>query len=351
MQNSGGHLKVGTTIDFVSPLESVQLGIRCEKLGFDSLWAVDHLIDTGGTKVEPWTTISAIGVQTKNIRFSTAVTDTQRMHPARTAQTVATLSEITAGRVSLGIGAGEAMNIVPFGLPFDPPKVRAERLGEAIQVIRLLWGSSRNSPVSFEGNYFHLKNAWLDVKTSYHPKIIVGALGGSNGLRIAGEFGNGWVPWVNTPDTYARRLRMVEGFRAASKTTQEGGEFEPIAWIFLSLAEDGPVLREAISNTKKALLAEVHTLKLIGYKPPNELVPYQQMLVEDAADEMINSAESSLPDDLALQFLVSGTPSQIIEGIEQYRKAGARHVVIEFQERGKELLDRFAKSILPHFKS
>ena len=63
------------------------------------------------------------------------------MHPARTAQTVATLSEITGGRVSLGIGAGEAMNIIPFGLPFDAPKVRAERLAEAIQVIRLLWES------------------------------------------------------------------------------------------------------------------------------------------------------------------------------------------------------------------
>jgi len=348
MQRSAS-LKFGTTIDFVPPIEAIQLGVRCEKLGFDSLWAVDHLIDTGGTKVEPWTTISAIGVQTSRIQFATAVTDTQRMHPARTAHTVATLSEITNGRVSLGIGAGEAMNIVPFGLPFDPPKVRAERLGEAIQVIRLLWGSSRSNPVSFEGKHFHLKNAWLDIKTRFNPKIIVGALGGMNGLRIAGEFGDGWLPWVNTPETYGKRLKLVENFRVGSKTARK--DFEPIAWAFLSLAEDGPILHEAISNVKKALLAEIHTLRFMGFKPPKELVPYQQLIVEDRADQLINAAENSLSDDLALQFLVSGSPSHIIERIDQYRKAGAKQIVMEFQERGDEPLEKFAKSILPAFRS
>jgi len=342
-------LKIGTTIDFVPPVESVQLGIRCEKLGFDSLWAVDHLIDTGGSKVEPWTTIAAIGVQTKKIQFSTSVTDTQRMHPARTAQTVATLSEITDGRVSLGIGAGEAMNIIPFGLPFDEPKSRALRLAEAIEVIRLLWGSERSKPVSYQGKYFLLKDAWLDVKTRFSPKIYVGALGGINGLRVAGEDGDGWLPWINNPETYAKRLKVIEKFRVAKGLSMN--DFEPAAWVFLSLAEGGAKLKEAISSTKKALLAEIHTLKFIGFKPVEKLVPYQQMIVSDSADEMINESEQSIPDDLALQFLVAGSPAQIIEKIEAYRKAGAKHLVVEFQERGNEPLERFANSILPHFKS
>ncbi len=342
-------LKVGTTIDFVPPNESIQLGIKCEKLGFDSLWAVDHLIDTGGSKVEPWTTIGAIGVQTARIQFSTSVTDTQRMHPARTAQTVATLSEITGGRVSLGIGAGEAMNLTPFGLPFDSPKVRAERLAEAIQVIRLLWSSERKNPVSFQGNHFRLKNAWLDVKTKFSPKIIVGALGGRNGLRVAGEFGDGWIPWINTPETYAKRLKLVKSFRSAKNL--QNRDFEPIAWIFLSFADTSQKLREAISNTKKALLAEIHTLKFIGFRPSQTLVPYQQMLVDDRADQLISDAENSVSDELALQFLVSGSASAIVERIEEYRKAGAKQIVIEFQERGNEPLEKFAKSILPQFKS
>ena len=65
---------------------------------------------------------------------------------------------------------------------------------------------------------------------------------------------------------------------------------------------------------------------------------------------MINEAENSVPDELAHQFLVSGSISEIVEKIEAYHKAGARHVVIEFQERGNEPLDRFSKTILPHLK-
>jgi phthiodiolone/phenolphthiodiolone dimycocerosates ketoreductase len=343
------HLKIGTTLDFSPPNELIQIGMSCEKLGFDSLWAVDHLIDTGGWKVDPWTVISAIAAQTKRIGFATSVTDTQRIHPARTAQIVATLSEISQGRVDLGIGAGEAMNIVPFGLPFDKPKLRAERLGEAIQVIKLLWSSSRKNPVSFQGNHFQLKEAWLDMKTSFAPKIIVGALGGMNGLRIAGEYGDGWIPWINTPETFAKRLETIRKFRAAKGLAQK--EFEPVAWIFLSFSESRAQLREAISNTKKSLLAEIHTLKFIGFKPADQLVPYQQMIVGDSSDQMINDSENSVPDELALRFLVSGSPSQIIEKMEAFRNAGAKQIVIEFQERGSEPLEKFAKTIIPHFQS
>jgi len=342
-------LKIGTTLDFLPPQELIQFGVKCEKLGFDSLWAVDHLIDTGGWKVEPWTLISAISMLTTKIEFSTAVTDTQRMHPARTAHTVATLSEITRGRLSLGIGAGEAMNIVPFGLKFDLPKARAERLAEAIQVIRLLWRSDRKNPVSFKGNFFKLDNAWLDVKSRYESKIIVGALGGQGGLRVAGEYADGWVPWINTPETYGKRLKMIMDYRAAKNLSRD--DFEPIAWMFVSLAEDEQRHREAISGTKKALLAEIHTLKFIGFKPSEQLVPYQQMIVGDKADQMINDAENSISNDLALQFLVSGTPSEIIERIEAYRKAGAKQIVIEFQERDSALLDKFSSSVISHYKT
>lgn len=335
--------KIGTTLDFVPPAESVELGIHCEKLGFDSLWAVDHLIDNGGIKGEPWTTISAIGVQTKKISFATGVTDPQRAHPARTAHTVATLAEITGGRVSLGIGAGEAMNLIPFGLSFDKPSIRAERLAEAIQVIRLLWSSSRSKPVSFQGKYFQIKNAWLDTPTKYSPKIYVGALGGKQGMKVAGEYGDGWLSWINSPETFSKRLQIAKAAR------KSGENFEAVSWICLSHAEEGPELKEAISYIKKALLAEVHTLEALGLKIPKELVPYQEMIVSDKADEAINTRESLIPDEVALDILVWGSPSQIIEKIERFRRAGATQISVEFVQRGREPLDLFAKNILSQY--
>ena len=118
-------LKIGTVIDDISPSDSLRMALRAEKLGFDSVWFSDHLMDTGGIRIDPWTTIGAISVNTSKIEMCPAVSDVQRIHPAKLAHMTATLSDLSQGRVSLGIGAGEAMNLTPFGITFDPPKQRA----------------------------------------------------------------------------------------------------------------------------------------------------------------------------------------------------------------------------------
>ncbi len=118
-----------------------------------------------------------------------SVSDTQRIHPAKLAHTVATLAELSGGRVALGIGAGEAMNLVPFGIPFDSPKARVQQLEESIEVTRLLWRSNQEDPVSFDGEYFKLKNAWVDLPVLDMPMVYVGALGGRTGARGRGQAG------------------------------------------------------------------------------------------------------------------------------------------------------------------
>src|SRR5438132_10866988 len=92
----GGHAgpKIGTTIDMCGAKDAIRIGTLAEKLGYDSLWFADHFIDTGGMKVDPWSTMGAISQSTNRIVMCSAVTDTQRSHPARTAHTVATLNEI-----------------------------------------------------------------------------------------------------------------------------------------------------------------------------------------------------------------------------------------------------------------
>src|SRR5712692_2078095 len=141
-------MKMGMIIGDVSPTESVEHAVLAEKLGFESVWFSDHLIDAGGITIDPYTTMGAIAAKTSRLKMCAAVSDTQRVHPAKLAHMVATLSDISRGRVWLGIGAGEAMNVVPFGMPFEEPKGRTQRLAEAIQVIKLLWRSSSKSPAS-----------------------------------------------------------------------------------------------------------------------------------------------------------------------------------------------------------
>jgi len=186
-----------------------------EKHGFDSVWIPDHLIEDGAL-VDPWSVMAVIGTQTEHVFLCTGVTDTQRCHPAKTAQSVATVDELSHGRAGLGIGAGEAMNIVPFGISWDKDsRDRAQRLREAIEVIKLLWGSSKENMVNYEGRFFRLKRAWLDQHPTQkpHPPVYVGALSSTRLLELTGEIGEGWFSWLVTPETFRKRQEKIRSLK------------------------------------------------------------------------------------------------------------------------------------------
>ena len=138
----------------MSAHETIKFGVECpnypwevirdtallaEKIGFYSYWIPDHLVATGVRRwdaLHAWSTLCALAVQTKRIKLATGVSDTYRHHPATLAQMAATCDVLSEGRAILGIGIGEAMNLVPFGFPYDKP---VGRTIEAIQIIRRLF--------------------------------------------------------------------------------------------------------------------------------------------------------------------------------------------------------------------
>ncbi len=339
-------MRIGT-IAFSKPArETLQLGILSEKLGFDSFWVTDHLVDLSGTMIDPWTTISAISVQTKRIVMGSSVTDTQRAHPAKTAQVVATLNEISGDRVVLGIGAGEAMNLVPFGIAFDDPEQRIQRLAEAVQVIRALWSSSRESPISFRGKFYHLKKAWLDQKVRRVPRIYVGVFGSRKGLEVVGKYADGWLPWVNTPETFREKCDAIR--KAARKAGRDDRKLDFVAPIYTTLTRDRRRLRRVLNVVKQVLVIERNTLRRLGISPPARLgATYQTVLVRKNVNEMLAKLQDAIPDDVAERFLAHGSPSQILERIEEFRKAGATHLIVQFLENMEPQMGAFSKKILP----
>ena len=134
------------------PWEAVHdIALLAEKTGFDSFWMPDHLVATGVRRwdaLHAWGALCALAVQTKRIKLATGVSDTFRHHPASLAQMAATCDVLSNGRAILGIGIGEAMNLVPFGIPFDKP---VGRTIEAIQIIRRLFSEDF---VDFKGKYY-----------------------------------------------------------------------------------------------------------------------------------------------------------------------------------------------------
>ncbi|MDA4111612.1 MAG: LLM class flavin-dependent oxidoreductase [Thaumarchaeota archaeon] len=343
-------MKIGTIIDDISAPDSLRRGILAEKLGFESLWLSDHLMDTGGIRIDPWSTMGAIAGNTNKIEMCSAVSDFQRVHPAKMAHIVATLADLSNGRVSLGIGAGEAMNLLPFGIVFQPPNMRTRQLAEAIQVAKLLWRSSSSSPVSFDGEYFQLKNAWLDIPIKKVPKVFVGALGGKSALKIAGKYGDGWVSWLNTPETFRKKLDIAKG--AAREDGRNTDQFEASVWIYTVLTNVQKQIDKAMNRAKRGLLAEAQTLKMMGFDRPKELgQSYQNMLVSGDSGKKYSDAQDTVPDELALGCIAAGSASQIFEKIMEFGKIGATRALIHFVGDDENQIQDFASKVLANFPS
>jgi phthiodiolone/phenolphthiodiolone dimycocerosates ketoreductase len=329
-------LRFGLVTSSYPSADIIRSGILAERCSFDSLWIPDHFTDhyPTGDKVDPWTIFSYIGAQTKRIKFSTIVTDTQRTHPARTAHIVATLDEITEGRAMLGIGAGEGMNTIPYGLPFESAADRVLRLREAILVVRALWESTRTERANFEGRFYRLTDAVMDQKPfmRHDPPIYVGAMGTHRTLKLVGELADGWVPWTNSVDTFKRRYDEIREAADAAGRRIESIDMANVTSV--ALTEDPSLQRKALDAMKTELLVTLHpkVLREMGYEveaPPGFDYTYQRVIASEAVAERAGEIAKNMPDELVRRFLIVGNTAEVTEGLARFAKAGVQHLIIK----------------------
>jgi alkanesulfonate monooxygenase SsuD/methylene tetrahydromethanopterin reductase-like flavin-dependent oxidoreductase (luciferase family) len=133
-------------------LDSNPDGIRriaelAEELGFDSVWATEHIIvgpeavDPYGRVYDPLVTLGWIAGWTERIGLGTSIVLVPLHNPMHLAKEVATLQELSGGRFTLGVGMGWHKDEFDFmGVEF---KGRGQRADEAIRLIRALWSGER----------------------------------------------------------------------------------------------------------------------------------------------------------------------------------------------------------------
>ncbi|MCS7051126.1 MAG: LLM class flavin-dependent oxidoreductase [Thermomicrobium sp.] len=165
-----------------------------EDLGFDTAWVVDHFMaadDEDTPYLEAWTLISALGVQTRRLRFGVLVSGNTYRNPGLLAKMAVTLDHASGGRVELGIGAGWwEREHRAYSFPFPSAADRIAMLEEAIQVIDRL---QRERRVRFEGRFYQFRDAPFEPKPIQKPRIplIVGAFK-PRMLRLAARYADMW---------------------------------------------------------------------------------------------------------------------------------------------------------------
>jgi alkanesulfonate monooxygenase SsuD/methylene tetrahydromethanopterin reductase-like flavin-dependent oxidoreductase (luciferase family) len=117
--------------------------LAAEAAGFDSVWLMDHLAAPAAAQhdtFEGWTLAAALAVRTTTIRIGHLVTCDPFRHPAVLAKMAATVDVLSDGRLELGIGWGSVeRELETYGMDAGPPKQRAARLRETIEVLDLMF--------------------------------------------------------------------------------------------------------------------------------------------------------------------------------------------------------------------
>ena len=346
----------------------VRVGIAAEKYGFDSVWVPDHYVDVppSGDRMDPWVILSAIAARTKKIALSTAATDVLRYHPSKLAHIIVTLDELSGGRAMAGLGAGEAMNVMPFGIEWEKPMDRIQRVRETIEVARLLWTSSRSHPVSYSGTFYKLQDSWFDTPPSQkpYPPIFVAALTSKVLLSLAGAVGDGWLSGYNTIGSFRESVAAVK--KSAISAHRDPASVRIADWFCAALSEDEEVLRMARSAVAPEVLlcADRKTLDRHGFEIPSTIqsdakVIYSHMLADSRTAPAAADAARKMPASVIEEFVPCGGPAKIIEAIDLYRKSGATDIVLRdvvgqvvrnSSEAAIDTLREFSKSVLPYFR-
>ena len=192
----------------------VELGPWAESAGYQSVWVNHHVLNIGyvhdrlGDRPyhDALTVLTWVAARTQHVRLGTSVLVLPYLHPMTLAKTLATLDQLSGGRVVAGVGVGSLeaehrlVDLVPFA-------ERGAYSDEFLAVLRTLW----TDPEPYHtGRYFTLEGALASPKPRQAPLPVL--VGGNKrvALRRVARFAQGWHPLGLSPESLAARLTVLD---------------------------------------------------------------------------------------------------------------------------------------------
>ncbi|MER6360170.1 LLM class flavin-dependent oxidoreductase [Kitasatospora sp. NPDC001527] len=219
--------------------EGQKIWRRAEDLGFHAAYTYDHL-SWRSFRDEPWfgavPTLTAAATATERLRLGTLVSSPNFRHPVTLAKELITLDDVSGGRLTLGVGAGgTGYDATALGQEAWSPKERADRFAEFVPLLDELL---RQDATTREGAHYsavEARNIPGCVQTPRVPFYV--AATGPRGLRLAAEYGQGWVtygdpkgpadvPAEQAPAVIARQIAKLTA--ACEERGRDAGELEKV---------------------------------------------------------------------------------------------------------------------------
>jgi alkanesulfonate monooxygenase SsuD/methylene tetrahydromethanopterin reductase-like flavin-dependent oxidoreductase (luciferase family) len=278
------------------------LAERAEALGYASVWVGDSLL--ARPRHEPLALLAGVAGRVKRVEIGTAVLLPALRNPVLLAHQVATLDQVSEGRLILGVGfASDRPNIrVEFtaaGVPFEK---RLGRMMEGLRLCKALW---TGAAVDWDGRW-HVAGGVL-APTPYRPGGPPLWIGGNlpASLERAGRWFDGWFP--NAPDHAAYAAQWAQIRAVAQSEGRDPAALTGAIYLTVSLDEDAPRADARLNAFLEGY-----------YGQPAEVLRRRQVCY-------------------------AGPAAGVAAWLAGYAEAGASHLVLRFAGEHEQHLEALAK--------
>ncbi len=314
---------------FASPESNIELTLRAEEFGFDSVWGNDHITTQAYLRdlrpkpkfYEPLTLFSYLAALTKKVVFGTGVLVAPLRNVLILAKQAVTLDHLSNSRFILGLGIGAYREeFISSGGTGN----RGEILDETISALKELF---EKPTASFSGKYIRFSGIELNPKPRRNRLPIYIGGNAPEVIRRVGVLGDGWLGATPTTDELRLAREKISGY--AKEAGRDPAKIELAPEYACSIAKDRA---EAHTKFKSSLMFEhIKSLAKSTFRGVGQL---------------------SLEEQEKRNFI--GTPSEILRKLVLYEEAGVDHIWFDFMgSTPKEVVQAmkiFSAEVLPSFK-
>ncbi len=219
---------IGTGRDLDRALDRVR---RAEELGYESAY-VTHIAAR-----DSLTVLTRYATVTERIRLGTGVLPIFSRTPASTAQTAATIDEISDGRMVLGIGVSHRVTVENW---FDAEIAKpVTQMREYAGIVRAIL----NGEEPPAGEFFNSKFGFMGYPPRPELPIYIAALS-PNMLQLAGEIADGVMLWLCNPQ-YIRETVIPQVRRGRERAGKALDGFDVVAAVPVGVTDDSDAARNA----------------------------------------------------------------------------------------------------------
>jgi probable F420-dependent oxidoreductase len=318
-------------VPFARPEDILPTALLAERMGFDSVWGNDHMTTQQYVQrewsqppnfFEPLITFTYVAARTERIKLATGII----VLPMRTmpvlAKQVATLDQLSGGRVILGVGTGAYREEFEAVDPDRRGARRGEIVDEGMRALRQLF-TERSA--TFRGRHVRFEAVECFPKPRQSPLPMYAGGNHPEVRRRAGEMGEGWMPAVLSPEELRRGVEDVH--RAAAKAGRDGGAIDIAPQFACSI---GRTHEEAVRRFEASqLYKHLESLKRSTLREQQAGGFEQRNLI--------------------------GSPEEICERIRAYERVGVTTCsgllfVANTVPEMHDAIELFGREVIPHFR-